>query len=1088
MSNLKGLEATLSFLLNFQVDEDNDLHIDLANYLASENISLAIETQELNYVLPSGPSKLNVSPLLTYLHACGCVMAASGVVKGFGSMTTSDGYLPIEDMSYHDLLEDDLVYFVDASVEDLEGVLAVKHDDLPNFVMAQVAAKLSALSPDVLAKMFSYLSYGIELEGTKVTYAANYGGLELDFATGEFTVGNTTKQATKRVAIDAITVGTSGFLFLLGAEIVKLGHDGLWKGEGIINSIPALWDEEQNYGVVANDSNKYLKKGQAKGVKFMYNPGRQIMGFPFYAMTNGKIKTAKVEWGNTILMDKVGSKTVYNDDAANACGIFGGTVSYKSKDGSTKTQKGQFTINDTGAKANKKTKVIEVGAKMLNRITQSFKYQGSDLCQTNPDGTLSSTRVESKFGTKIMSTGKACMMEGQMVKIALTDGSISSGSGVAVMNPEYAAYYGLDKSIPTLINFNDCTGEVWEKYNSGITKDHANFFMFLNDIENVLEAIPQDKVFGPGETIAVFDYGSGNIKPLFTNNTHNQFFIVTGYKVKPPKMSKNGYRPSHCKIQLKVKAVKQVQFAKFRTAGLKATTVVSPNYKWFDANGNEVGYPADIIYNNETRKGNVAELVMFANSNASIKTAIVEGDNDGCRMVITYNNGKVKKSDLMNPKNVVSEWVNKTTEKMKVQVTMPKTHYEFALESAISAGYDVNTGNGFDFKWRLVEDLGKGAVVVEEDIEVLVGYMPLNFEISTADESVGESNLTPEMMAGMSLISPKLVEALYSEALPIRQALQGLLDMASYEIYDETYVFNAQDTEQLKAFQAIIPNLNGKDDRQVCNIMAKIFPDGLMITSNGQSNNSKLLIDWSTVNKTMTFIGGTADQISQEIVGAIRFFADPVRTIGISGIDSKINATVLKLSNSLRGWLIAGLQSKGIIKKLSRSSKCLVNGKVRTVYNLSLIPDTDGLPKALVNPDCGMAKLLAKNADKTWNEKYLVTKYFDNKDDYKTNFVMPEHCIEVSTKNLKAEGYEVKYFDPSLLNGTIVAAVRIPMFMPAMCKLVITNEIEPSHVGILPCIWAQGNSGDSDGDGIGLINCSIRGLTIADAIAATSLL
>lgn len=1083
MSTNKDLEATLQFLLDFRVDEDSELHYELTQFIVSNNINLASELQELNIVLPTKPTRSNVSSLLTFLAESGCLMTASVFAKGFGTLTTSKGYMPMEDQFFFHLLEEDQVDFMEVSVEDLEDVPAVKQEDLSNVIMAGVAQKLSELTPEILAKLFSLLTLGIELESaTKISYAANYGGLEIDFATGEFSVGNTTKQATKMVNIDAIDVNTVGVLFLLGAEIVKLGHDGMWKGEGIINEVPGLWLEDQNYGVVANDSNKFLKDGQAKAIQFTNS--RSVVGFPYFAVSNCKLNTSKIEWGDVILTDKVASKTKYNADAANACGIFGATVTYKGKDGTKKTQKGQITINDTGAKPNKKTKVIEMGAKALNRITQSFKYQGSDLCIKNKDGSLSSVRAVSKFGTKIMSTGKTSMMEGQLVRIGLANQSIASGSGVAVMNPEFAFYYGLDKSIPTLVNFNDCTGEVWEKYNAQISKEHGNFFMFLSDIEATLANIPKDKVFAPGEVIASFDYGEGNVRSLFSNKTHNQYFIVTGYKVKPPKVSKNGYRPSHSSIQLKVKAVKECQFAKLRTAGLKATTVVSKQHKWFDMAGAEMAYPADIVYNNETRKGNVAELVMYANTVSNIKTAIVEGDDKGCRFVITYTDSKkVKKIDLFDPMNEVAMWVNDNTQKMKVQVTMPKVHYDFALESAISAGFDPETGKGFDFKWKLVEDLGNGAVLVEEDIEMLVGFIPVNFEISTADESVESSNLTPEMMAGMSLISPELVDALYNEALPARQALCGLLNMATMEGEEDAYSFNAQNLNELKEFQAIVGNLNGLNDSQVAYHMSRLFPDGLVIKSMGASADSKLLIDWSTVVKTMTFIGGTADQISQEIVGAINFLANPAKTIGVKGIDSTINAIVFKLSMSLRGWVMKGLQSKGLIKKLSRSSKCLINGKVRTVYNLSLIPDADGLPKAIINPECGMTKMLAKNADGSWNERYIVSKIFVDLADYKANFVLPEFAISLSKKN-HAEGFEVKYFDPSLLNNSIVAAVRIPMFMPAMCKLVISTEIEASHVGILPCIWAQGNSGDSDGDGIGLINCTIRNLTILDAIKA----
>ena len=46
MSTNKALEATLQFLLDFRVDEDSELHIELAEFILSNNLNLASELQE----------------------------------------------------------------------------------------------------------------------------------------------------------------------------------------------------------------------------------------------------------------------------------------------------------------------------------------------------------------------------------------------------------------------------------------------------------------------------------------------------------------------------------------------------------------------------------------------------------------------------------------------------------------------------------------------------------------------------------------------------------------------------------------------------------------------------------------------------------------------------------------------------------------------------------------------------------------------------------------------------------------------------------------------------------------------------------
>jgi hypothetical protein len=1067
---MSNINSTLLFLSSFSADLEDERINDLTMFLITENISLAPEPQDLNLLIDK---YMSVSNLLTFLSMTG--------TNFIFSKKNVKGQLHSVDYSFYNLYtdEDEEVDALDLTHEQLKSMKTVKLTDLADHVLGEVAENLGKLEPKKLAKFFSLLAYGIDVEDTKVSFAANYGGLEIDFNTGEFSVGRTHKVAANLVSIGTRDVSSLGVLFLLGAEIVQLGTSGMWRGEGILNKVPGLWDEDHNYGVKTKDANMYLAKGGKKTVKFDIHKNRNVFAFPYFALANGKFKVEGTTFeGKTIFTDKTANKTKYDDDAANAAGIFGATVQFISKSGEVKSQKGQFTINDTGAKmvdgVLKEIMAINIGAKVLNRITQAFKSLSADLNKWD-NGKLVSIRNSSKFGTKIMSTGAKCLMEGQLVKVAMTNSTLCRGSGVALCNPEFWFIYGVDEKLKGRVNYNELTGEALAKYAAVPTKEHGNFFMFLKDVGDVLDAIPKDKVFGPGDVIAEFDFGGKKPHVLFNNKSHNKYFMVTGYTVKQPKITKKDYRPSYSDIVLNVKAVKKTQFAKLRSAGIKATTVVDLNDQWFNLNGDKVGYPADIIFNNETRKGQLSNLLMFAHSDDNIKDAVVEGDDSGCYTVVTYTNGKAdKRINLMDPFNEVTQWVNANTTVMKLQSSMPKYEYEKSLKAAESAKFELS--------WKLIQDNGDW-VVVEDEVEVLVGYMPLNYEISTADDSVTASTLTPEMMAGTSLLSQEFVEAVYAEAKPTRDVLFGLLNMATGTMLDNTVEINLQLPQELKAMQELVGDLSGMSDRHVVDVMSKHYPDGIMFYASGVGGNSQLLVDFKVVGATMTFIEGSADQISQEIVSAVKYFSSAEKT-NTSGIDSTMYSMICQLSGSLKAWIIEGLTSKGIIKKLSRSSKCLINCKVRTVYDLALIPDADGVPKILVHPDCGVAKMLGQNVDKSWNPSYLSNYLYADKKSFKNKFSVDfPHAKFVSMeKNDSGTGYIVTFFDPYMLNGVIAPTVRIPMFMPAVCKIVISEVLEPSYIGLLPSVWAEGNSGDSDGDGVGAMNGSARGMTVADAV------
>jgi hypothetical protein len=985
---------------------------------------------------------------------------------------------------------------VAAYQEVLNTATIVDVKELFNFFYLHICSDLDKISDADIASILCLLCSG-ERKDNVVVMPANNGGYSVEVDSLCLTGPNgLEKKAVSTISVKGKAMSSRSAFLLLALQIFCLDEADLYKVPALISAVPGLWETDTDYGVTGNDASLELKKGASASIAFVQD--KEGFKFPYMNLQNAEMDPGQVEFDRVVLMDKNAKRAFYSEAAANACGIFAASV-VPAPD--MPLLKGQWTLNDTGVKLNKKAKKLEAGAKALNRVTQSWKLQYADLVDKN---TGKSLRTVSKFGMRLC-TGEVRYVEGQLVDVGVAKMSLGSGSGVAFMHPDFALTYSLPKTKKGLVSFKDCTGEVLEKYQAIVSPNHEGFFAFLSDIEKTLEAIPQDKIFEPGDIVASFDYGSGNVRPLFTNDLDNQKFVVIGSKVKKPLIRGKDYKPDHVSIQLKIKVIKTGQYSKLRAYGSKATTFSSANYAWFDESGNSVPCPANVIYNNETRKGNGMELSLYAHQDW-IKKAYGWGDDSGCHLIVEgVNPVDNKKIDLTDPFNEVNEWVQKTTKRMKVQVWMAEDEYAF---SAFAAETAKERDPSYEFTWRVV-DTKPGMVLVEEDIEILVGKCALNFEISTADESVTTSELTPEMMAGMYLVCPKLVESLYAEALPVRAALLGLVRMAKMESSTAFKVLT-KNQKDLAAFQeriaTVCPNLNGVKDADFLAILDQAFePEGGDLRIKAQSfgeGDVQMVINIKTIRSTMTFISGTADQIAQEILGCLRFLA--TCKLDMKGLDSVTYNLVSRLGKSLTSWIGEALRSKGLLKKMSRSSKCLVGGKVRSIYDPRLQSDEDGLPKVMVNPECAITKRLCKNADGSWNERYVDSIVLDTKEEleaFKANkevkvlkvkkiendvHIVSHECVdgEQMTVYKKYFKYEVLFVDFNLLEGSVVTAQRIPMFMPVFCKVVLAKDIETSHVAILPSVWAQGNSGDSDGDGIGLINASIRSITIEEAVKA----
>jgi hypothetical protein len=127
--------------------------------------------------------------------------------------------------------------------------------------------------------------------------------------------------------------------------------------------------------------------------------------------------------------------------------------------------------------------------------------------------------------------------------------------------------------------------------------------------------------------------------------------------------------------------------------------------------------------------------------------------------------------------------------------------------------------------------------------------------------------------------------------------------------------------------------------------------------------------------------------------------------------------------------------------------------------------------------------LLAKDPTGRYYKKYIQEVVVENygaegdvnPDDYKPN----ASCRFTRMKQTKT-GFVLSFFNPYLLQDELVGAFRIPMFMGLGAKLVVTTEVGKSHMFLLPYQWSMANEGDSDGDGVSMLNVGIRGLSASD--------
>jgi hypothetical protein len=307
-------------------------------------------------------------------------------------------------------------------------------------------------------------------------------------------------------------------------------------------------------------------------------------------------------------------------------------------------------------------------------------------------------------------------------------------------------------------------------------------------------------------------------------------------------------------------------------------------------------------------------------------------------------------------------------------------------------------------------------VTVQEVVSVIYGSLVFDVEISTPLESVSASSMTFESANAVYLQSPKLGETLLQEVNKKTDAYVALATSFA-NMQEPNLVVNLQDAESYESFLGQIDDLTvGTNHKELLSALEGVFPSGVKFAV-GVSN---FTVHFGAVRTFGSFnpLNGGA---SREAAQVINFLVDVLDNGAENALSLIVNA-----ARAFAKILDTAVSSKNVLKKPTRSGR-LVYGKVRTSTH-PILHTNDGIPTVVVNANCPIVGMLRAK------------------------------------------------------EGDFVGFARTPMPFLGAGRLVLTNDssiCDVAHVLVDPFVWHSLCEGDSDGDGIALLNLSKGALKIS---------
>lgn len=608
-------------------------------------------------------------------------------------------------------------------------------------------------------------------------------------------------------------------------------------------------------------------------------------------------------------------------------------------------------------------------------------------------------------------------------------------SGVGAINPETHIKAKVVKSDLVILPYDRLPKALRQHFESGKGAEYGKQQFFDWAKSKLDEVILSGKVFTYGDIILGLKHEGVVNKVFLKHKAFNQPYKVIGYKdTNPIKSTKGkGFKSEQLKLKVSYEMEVTSQWWKLRNDGIKFTTCPQELafYSTDDSN-DQLNIKWDFFLPMESIKGRLATLIAYCYAHGGGELSLKDGG-------ITMTDGTF--INLLEKDSLIYQWLKKEAVKtVWVEFEMAKAEYT-AMIAAREEHEDL-----------VVISEDDTSVVLREKTQILESELVYEVEVSTPRENSGNTALTLETGASIALQSRTLAEALNKESQQARDAVKGLLEMLNNKPAGVPVVDIGKATVR-EALAQQVGDIQGLSDSQIIDKYKEAYPKGVVFEAISTNTSSKksVYLNFDTIRSMSTFIGGSAEGVGEDIVTFLTYLNNP----GEGGVDTKVYSKISLVYSSIKGWATSMIESKSIMKRMARlqGAKAL---KVRTAPWKILHHNPGELPKIALNPNDDVVKLLCSNS---------------------TQDVFTRYC------DIKGEGKRTKFvFNPDKFAGEIVTVGRAPMVMQTACEVVLTELVDVAHCVLLPSIWAPSNEGDSDGDGIVLINAGIRGVTYAEAL------
>ena len=379
--------------------------------------------------------------------------------------------------------------------------------------------------------------------------------------------------------------------------------------------------------------------------------------------------------------------------------------------------------------------------------------------------------------------------------------------------------------------------------------------------------------------------------------------------------------------------------------------------------------------------------------------------------------------DLRNPENAVRSWVNSIATIEQLTVKIAKSHYNLIKDIFFDS--EGNLVNGI----VSIDDSPNTFVIVTEEVQCVRGKLVYDVEISTARESVGTQELTLEQVSNLSMQDFDLGGALLNQSMAKADSL--LKFATAFRNFTERNSAEPIDFMSPISRNAFYSDAFGnvpefrkfcvKNHREVFQKLATAYPDGITIASEN-STTSVISFEAIAAFGHFSFNGSAAGEAGQ-ILACLSAFA--VAELSIEDHNKLVESLVRNYSK----WINNLAESPSALKKAARAGR-MVGGKVRTTFD-PIINSQDGIPIVVLNERCPIVQMLR------------------------------------------------------LRDGDFVGVARTPMVSITVCRVRLTDRFNIAHVMIDPFVFHRGTEGDSDGDGVALLDLNIDGfeMTYEKALA-----